>query len=318
MSGGTGSPRRVVIAALLSNLGIALAKLVAALITGSATMLAEAVHSLADTTNQGLLLLGLTLSGKSDPEKYPLGRSGESYFWAFIVSLMLFFGGGVFAVYEGVHKFGEQDHSPSSPIVGLVVLLVSLGLEAGSFVVAIREFNKTRGSRKLSQALFNVKDPTIPVVLLEDTGAVLGLFIALIALAVSWVTGSALPDAIGSIFIGLLLCAIGILLARDTRSLLLGESATPEMRARVLELVRSTEGIEDVRQLLTMHLGPESVILALKVRFRSGMTVEEAERVTDELEERVRAELPQMTSIFVEPDSDYDAKLDPAGQALPT
>lgn len=317
MSAGKGNPRRVVIAALLGNFGIAAAKFVAALLSGSATMLAEGVHSLADTCNQGLLLLGLTLSERSDPERYPLGRSGESYFWAFIVSLMLFFGGGVFAVYEGVHKLSEPHHAPSSPILGLVVLVVSLALEASSFFVAIREFNKTRGQRKLSQALFNVKDPTIPVVLLEDTGAVLGLFMALLALAISWVTQSALADAIGSIFIGLLLCTIGILLAKDTRSLLLGESATPEMRARVLELARGTEGIEDVRQLLTMHLGPESIILALKVRFRAGMTVEEAERVTDVLEERVRAELPQMTSIFVEPDSDYDARLDPAGQALP-
>jgi cation diffusion facilitator family transporter len=290
---GKGDPRKVVLAALLGNAGIAVAKFVAAWLSGSITMLAEGVHSVADTANQALLLVGMGLSKKLDPERYPLGRAKERYFWAFIVSLMLFFLGGVYAIYEGVHKLLAGSSGHGSPIAAVVVLVVSLAMEAGSFFVAARE------------------DPTIPVVLLEDTGAVLGLTVAIVAVVSAWLTGSQAADAIGSIVIGALLCVIGITLARDTRSLLIGESATPEVRRRVLELACTTPGVEDVTQLLTMHLGPDTVILALKVRFSSGIPVEQVESITDAIEERIRSELPQMTRIFIEADSDYDAKLDP-------
>jgi len=308
---GKGDPRKVVLAALLGNAGIAVAKFVAAWLSGSITMLAEGVHSVADTANQALLLVGMGLSKKLDPERYPLGRAKERYFWAFIVSLMLFFMGGVYAVYEGVHKLGARPEAHGSPLVAVIVLVVSLGLESGSFFVAMREFNKARAGRPFYEALFRGKDPTIPVVLLEDTGAVLGLAIALVAVVTTWLSGSQAADAVGSIAIGVLLCVIGLTLARDTRSLLIGESATPETRRRALELARSTPGVADVTQLLSMHLGPDTVILALKVRFSPGIAVEEVERITDAIEDRIRNEMPQMTRIFVEADSDYDAKLDP-------
>jgi cation diffusion facilitator family transporter len=313
---GKGDARKVVMAALFGNLGIAIAKFIAAWLSGSITMLAEGVHSVADTCNQGLLLIGMNLAGRRDVNRYPLGRAKESYFWAFIVSLFLFFLGGVYAIYEGVHKLGD-DHEPGSPLVPVIVLVISIGLEAGSFTVAFREFNRSRGNRSIREALFSGKDPTIPVVLLEDTGAMLGLVFALIAVVATWLTGSPLADSIGSITIGVLLCAIGLALAKDTRSLLIGEGATPEMRERALALARSCEGVDDVRQMLTMHLGPDSILAALKVRFRPGLGVADVERITDAIEERIRSEIPQMNRIFVEADSDYDEALDEDRSAPP-
>ncbi|MFO0567097.1 MAG: cation diffusion facilitator family transporter [Polyangiaceae bacterium] len=302
---GHGDSKRAVVAAMTANAGIAIAKFVAAFFSGSITMLAEGVHSVADTANQGLLLLGMGLAEKTDPERYPLGRAKERYFWAFIVALMLFFLGGVYAIYEGVHKLREPSHAPGSQIVPLVVLSVSILLEGGSFVVAFREFKKQKGDKSFGEALFEGRDPTIPVVLLEDTGAIVGLVVALASVLVTWVTGSSVADSVGSIVIGVLLCTIGVLLARDTKSLLIGESATPEMRARALELMLGTPGVEAVTKMLTMHLGPDTILVALKVRFRDGMTVAECENVIDDLEARVREGVPQMKKIFVEPDGDY-------------
>jgi cation diffusion facilitator family transporter len=305
---GGGNAREVVLAAMLGNGAIAIAKFVAAYISGSITMLAEGVHSVADTANQALLLLGMGLAKKPDYDRYPLGRAKEAYFWAFIVALMLFFLGGVFAIYEGVHQLAEKDHVPGSQLVPVIVLSLSICFEGGSFWVAFREFQKSRGDRPLKEALFGGKDPTIPIVLLQVTGAMLGLIVALIAVVTSWVSRSAVADGVGSIVIGVLMCAIGISLAHDTRSLLLGESATPEMRKRALELARGTPGVEDVTQLMTLHLGPDTVLLALKIRLRSGMSVEEIEVVVDDLETRVRAEIPAMKRIFVEPDGDWEPK----------
>lgn len=307
-----GDSRKVVLAALGGNVLIAVAKLVAAALSGSAAMLAEGVHSLADTGNQGLLLLGMGLSRKEDRERFPFGRAMETYFWAFIVSLMLFSLGGAFAIYEGIHKLTGPPHEPVSVLVSVVVLVVSLAIEGYSFSVAAREFNRTRRGRSIRQALLQGRDPTIPIVLLEDAGAVVGLLVALVAVLVSGATGSGVADGMGSLVIGVLLCGIAIVLGRATHGLLIGEGATPEMRERALAAVRDTPGVLDVTQMLTMHLGPDTVVLALKVRFARGSAVEEVERITNLLEERVRAEIPEMKKIFVEADGDYDNALDPA------
>ena len=304
-------PKKVVIAALVANGGIAIAKFVAAWLSGSATMVAEGVHSVADSANQALLLLGMTLAARKAPALYPLGRQRERYFWAFMVSLTLFFLGGVFAIYEGIGRIRGGHGDPVSPIAAVVVLVVSIALESGSFIVAIREFNRMRGKRPFAQALFSSKDPTIPVVLLEDAGAVAGLFVALAAVLVAWATGSHVADGIGSIVIGVLLCAIGLLLAGDTKSLLIGESASPEQEQAALEHAESTAGVEAVTQLLTMHLGPDSILLALKIRFRDGMSLGEIEGAINAVEERIRSAVPAMTRIFVEPDGAYDRSKDP-------
>jgi cation diffusion facilitator family transporter len=297
--------KKVVLAAMSGNAVIMLAKLFAALVSGSVAMLAEAVHSLADTANQALLLLGTHLGKKSDPVRYPLGRAREIYFWAFVVAMMLFLLGGVFAIYEGVHKLIAPSSEASSPVVPLIVLGVSVVCEAASFVVAMREFRMQKGQRRLREALFAGKDPTIPIVLLEDSGALLGLALAILAVLASWLSGSHLPDAIGSILIGALLCGIGIVLARDTKSLLIGEGATVEHRREALVAIEATPGVEAVTQMLTYHLGPETVLLALKIRFKASLSVAELEQSIDDLEARVRARVPVMKKIFVEPDGDY-------------
>lgn len=308
---GAGDSRKVVLAALTGNLLIAVAKFVAAAMSGSAAMLAEGVHSVADTANQALLLLGMSLSNKDDP-RFPMGRAGERYFWAFVVALMLFLLGGVFALYEGVKKLSGHTSHGASMGVSVAVLVVSLVIEGGSFSVAAREFRRARGSRSLRDALFHGRDPTIPMVLLEDTGAVVGLLIALASVLVTWVTGSGVADAVGSLGIGIVLCGIGLLLAFETHGLIIGEGATPEVRAKALGVIRATPGVDEVTQMLTLHLGPDTILLALKVRFRPDATVRDVEEVTNDIEERVRAEIPEMKRIFVEADSVYDSALDPA------
>jgi cation diffusion facilitator family transporter len=309
-----GDSRKVVLAALGGNVLIAIAKIVAAILSGSAAMLAEGVHSFADTGNQGLLLLGMGLSRKEDRERFPFGRAMETYFWAFIVSLMLFSVGGTFAIYEGIHKLTAPPKEPGPILVSVAVLLVSLAIEGASFSVAVREFNRARRGRPFRQALFAGRDPTIPIVLLEDAGAMVGLLVALVSVLVSRATGSGVADGVGSIVIGVLLCGIAIVLARETHGLLIGEGATPEMRERTLVVIRGTPGVIDVTQMLTMHLGPDTVVLALKVRFARGSAIEDVERTTNLLEARVRAEVPEMKKIFVEPDGDYDTARDPAMQ----
>lgn len=299
------SRQKVVLAAMSGNAVITAAKTAAALVSGSVAMLAESVHSLADTANQALLLLGTHLGKKSDPVRYPLGRATEVYFWAFVVAMMLFLLGGVFAVYEGVRKLLVPPDQPAAPLLPLIVLGISAVCEAVSFAIAFREFRTQRGNRTFREALFAGKDPTVPIVLLEDTGALLGLALALAAVVATWLTGSHLPDALGSIAIGVLLCTVGFLLARDTKSLLIGEGATAEDRQQALMAIQGTGGVEAVTQMLTYHLGPDTVLLALKVRFAPNLSVAEVERAVDDLEARVRARVPIMKRIFVEPDGDY-------------
>jgi cation diffusion facilitator family transporter len=303
--------RRVVLAALGGNALIAVAKFVAAWLSGSAAMFAEAVHSVADTANQGLLLVGMALSEKRDPTRYPLGRARESYLWAFIVSLMLFLLGGVVALYEGAKKLTGPHENHGSVLAAVAVLAISIVLELSSFRVAAKEFNRTRGRRSIAAALFYGKDPTIPIVLLEDTAALVGLATAFAAVAITWATGSVVADAVGSLLIGVLLCAVGLTLAYETHGLIIGEAATPEMRAQALGVVTSTPGVEGVSQMLTLHIGPDTILLALKVRFRRGATVEDVERITNDVEDRVRTTIPEMKKIFIEADGDYDPRKDP-------
>jgi cation diffusion facilitator family transporter len=311
MATGGADPRKVVIAALAANAGIALAKFIAAFLSGSITMMAEGVHSLADTANQGLLLVGMVRSARKDPLHFPMGKSREIYFWAFIVSLLLFFLGGVFAIAEGVGKLRSGNHEHGSLIAPMVVLGVSVLAEGGSFVVAFRQFDKSRQGKPFFKALFGGKDPTIPLVLLEDTGAMLGLVIALVAIVLAWVTGSSAIDAVGSIVIGALLCGIGILLAKDTHGLLIGEGIGDDLREEIIAIARGVDGVDDVTQVLSLYLGPDNVLLALKVRFPQTLVIADVERITDRLEERLQAAHPELKRIFVEADSHYDPTKDP-------
>src|SRR5262245_58460993 len=192
-----GNSRKVVFAALAGNGAIAISKFVAAYFSGSIAMLAEGVHSVADSANQALLLVGMGLSLRKDPIRFPFGWAKERYFWAFVVALVLFFLGGVFAIYEGLRKvLDPSGHSPESQLVAVIVLVVSIGFEMASFVVVFREFNKSRGRHTIAQALFHSKDPTIPIVLLEDTGALLGLLIVLVVVGFTWMLNSSIADAV--------------------------------------------------------------------------------------------------------------------------
>lgn len=300
--------KKVVVAALAGNLAITVCKFAAAILSGSTATLAEAFHSVADTGNQGLLLVGMWLAARPPDARFPFGRAGEKYFWPFVVALMLFAVGGAFAIYEGAQHVFHPEVASGSRIWSYAVLGVSLVFESLSFRVAYREFQLVAKGRSWLRTMLDARDPTIPLVLAEDTGALIGLLIAFVGVLLSHLTGQAFWDPAASIVIGLLLCVIAAVLARITHGLLIGESATVEDQSRVLDIVRGVSGVTDVTQLLTMHLGPDVVILALKVAFRPGMTIEEAEDTTNELERRIRQEMPHMRKIFVEPDSKGDGR----------
>jgi cation diffusion facilitator family transporter len=300
--------RKVVLAALAGNVAIAACKFAAAYLSHSTATLAEAVHSLADTGNQGLLLVGMQLAARPPDERFPFGRAGERYFWPFVVALLLFSVGGAFAIFDGVSHLLHPSVEPHQHLWSYGVLGVSLVIEGLSFKVAYAEFRKLAGTRTIRQALFDSRDPTIPLVLAEDTTAITGLFVALLAVGLSDLTGQDFWDPVGSVVIGLLLCAVSIVLARITHGLLIGESATPEDRGKVLELTRAVDGVDAVTQVLTLHLGPDVILLSMKIAFRPSLTVLQVEDVTNEIEERVRAAMPQMVKIFIEVDSRGDMR----------
>ena len=316
MSGhGGGNPVKVIRAALFANLAIAVCKFVAAYLSHSTATLAEAVHSLADTGNQGLLFLGVTLALKRD-DRYAFGRAMERYFWPFLVAILLFSVGGAFALYEGIHKAIHPDVPDLSnfwsvrqgPLTSLVVLGLSAVLEGYSCSVALKEFRLENKGKEFKTALFEGKDPTIPLVLMEDIAALIGLTLAFTAVGLSALTGNGIWDAIGSIVIGVLLMVVAVLIARDTHSLLIGERATLEDEQRTRTITEGTSGVVRVTQLLTMHLGPDFIVLALKVAFDPSLTVAQMEATINEIERRIRDEQPTMKKIFVEPDSHGDLR----------
>jgi cation diffusion facilitator family transporter len=300
--------RKVVLAALAGNVAIAACKFAAAFLSHSTATLAEAVHSLADTGNQGLLLVGMTLAARPASARFPFGRASERYFWPFVVAVMLLSVGGAFAIFEGFDHLlhpAPQEHAFKW---SYGVLGVSLAMEAMSFRVAMQEFRKLAGGLPIQRALLEARDPTIPLVLAEDATAITGLVVALLAVTANALTGQDFWDPLGSIVIGALLCAVALVLAKVTHGLLIGESATPENQARALELASSVGGVERVTQLLTMHLGPDVVLLAMKIAFVPTLRVAEVEDVTNRIEAKIRAELPQMRKIFIEADSAGDLR----------
>ena len=304
---GQADSKKVVIAALAGNVAIAVCKFGAAYMSGSTATLAEAVHSLADTGNQALLLVGMRLAAAGASDKFAFGRASERYFWPFVVALLLFSVGGAFAVFEGIdHLFhgGPQ----GSRLWSYGVLGVSLVMEAMSFRVAFREFKLMAKGKPLREALFDSRDPTIPLVLAEDTMAMVGLVLAFVAVGLSQITSIAWLDPAGSILIGIALCGVAVLLAKITHALLIGESATAEDQTTALDITEAVEGVERVTQMLTLHLGPEEVVLAMKLAFRAGMKVEEVEDLTNEIERRIRAKMPHMRKIFIEVDSRGDGR----------
>lgn len=315
-----GDSKKVVYAAMVGNGLIAISKFAAGIFTGSASMISEAVHSVADTSNQGLLLYGMKRARRRPTKLHPLGYAPESYFWPFMVAIVIFLLGGVFAIYEGVHGFmlGEEGHTEQGdPMWNYIVLGAAIVFESTVFYVALKEFWKLKGDRKAVDVFLRAKDPTIPVVLMEDTAALLGLVIALVAVGLIQATGWFGWDAMGSLTIGVLLVGVSFLLAKETHSLLIGESASPESRQRVVDIVEGDADVEEVTQLISMHRGPEDVILALKVHFLRNLEVDAVEEAIDRMEAVIREAMPEMKRIFIEPDSHYDATEDDSELAVP-
>ena len=308
-----GDSKKVVYAAMVGNGLIAVSKFAAGIFTGSTAMISEAVHSVADTSNQGLLLFGMRRARRRPTALHPLGYAPESYFWPFMVAIVIFLLGGVFALYEGIHGFmggAEASADHGDPLWNYIVLGAAIVFEGAVFAVAIKEFWKLKGERKAVEVFLKAKDPTIPVVLMEDSAALLGLIIALLAVGLTQATGWYGWDALGSCAIGVLLCGVAYLLAKETHSLLIGESASLASRERVVELVESDPEVEELTQLITMHRGPEDVLLALKVHFIQTLELDAVEEAINRVEETIREQLPEMKHIFIEPDSHYDAAKD--------
>lgn len=301
MSAGGGN--RAIIAALLANLGIAVAKFVGYLITGASSMLAEAVHSVADTGNQGLLLLGGKRAERAATPEHPFGYGRDRYFYGFVVALMLFSLGAVFAIYEGLHKLAEPEPL-TSPLVAVVILLVAICLEGFSFRTAVGESRPIKGNRSWWLFIRQAKAPELPVVLLEDFGALVGLVLALAGVGLTVLTGDPVWDGIGTLCIGLLLATIAVVLVIEMKSLLIGEGALPPVVGRIVTELERGDDIDRVIHLRTQYLGPEELLVAAKIGCAPGLAVGDLARAIDEAEGRVRTAVPEARMIYLEPDLD--------------
>jgi cation diffusion facilitator family transporter len=298
---GTWPGMKAVFAALAANLGIAVAKFVAFLVTGSASMLAEAVHSLADTGNELLLIIGRGRSNRPRSEEHPFGFGRERYLYGFVVSVMLFTVGATFSVYQGVHKIVSPE-PVHSPWVDYGVLALSAVLEAFSLRTGVREANRLRGDRGWGTFIRRAKAPELPVVLLEDTAALFGLVFAFAGVALSAVTGDGRWDGAGSLGIGVLLAAAAAIVAVETKSLLIGESASTEMQRMILAALEEGPGVMQVIHLRTVHVGPDSLLVAGKIAVRETDTAAQVAADINAAEQRIRTAVPIATTIYLEPD----------------
>ncbi len=307
--------RRAIVAAFAANLGIALAKFGAFLFTGAASMLAEAVHSVADTGNQALLFLGSARARRAPTEEHPFGYGRERYFWAFVVALVLFSLGALFAIGEGIEKI-RFPHELASPHWAIAVLAVSIALETGSLITARREANLVRRGESWVAFIRHTKSPELPVVLLEDLGALMGLSIACLGIGLAIWTGDPRFDAAGSVAIGLLLGTIAVLLAIEMKSLLIGEAASPADVAKIRSAMESAPHVARVIHLRTLHLGPDDLLVASKLAFDPRLDFTALAKAIDETERRVRAVVPAARLIFLEPDVDKGVSTPPTPAAL--
>jgi cation diffusion facilitator family transporter len=308
----TESSPRAIIAALAANLGIAVTKLVAFVLTGASSMLAEAIHSIADSGNQGLLLFGSKRSTREPDEKHPFGYGRERYIYAFIVSIVLFTVGGLFALYEAYHKFHEVHTGHPDKLltsrwwwVPLVVLAAAIVMESFSFHTAISESNAVRGDAGWWEFVRDARAPELPIVLFEDFAALIGLCFALAGVGLTLLTDNGYFDVAGTAAIGALLVAVAVVLAIETKSLLLGESAQAGDLALIESALRGEEHVLDILVLRTVHVGPDSLLVACKI---SVTPTDSAQVLTDTInaaEARIRAVVPQAVFIFIEPDIAY-------------
>jgi cation diffusion facilitator family transporter len=298
--GGGHGGTKAIIAALLANLGIAISKFVAFLVTGASSMLAEAIHSLADSGNQVLLLVGGRRAQRAATPQHPFGYGRDRYIYAFIVSIVLFSVGGLFAIYEGVHKL-QHPEGLKSPGWAIGVLVVAIVLEGYSLRTAVKETAAVKSpDDSYWQFIRHARSPELPVVLLEDTAALLGLVLALLGVGLSTLTGNGMYDGMGTVAIGVLLVVIAVILATETKSLLLGESATPEDQRKIVEALESA-GLS-VIHMRTLQLGPDEILVAAKIAVQHDDTAAGIARAIDEAERRIREAVPMARVIYLEPD----------------
>jgi cation diffusion facilitator family transporter len=291
----------VVIRALAANLGIAIAKFVVAFIAGSASMLSEAVHSLADTGNQVILLVGMRKARRAEDARHEFGYGSERYFWAFIVAVSLFTMGATFSIYEGTEKIVHRhEEALGNPLYAFIVIGVSLGLELFSLSGAIAEFKAFRAGRTFRRAFEESRDPVVFVVMFEDVADIIGLILALAGVGLAKLTGNVLWDGLMSIGVGIVLAMVAAYLALKTKHLLIGEAVTPKERDQISEVTRGAPGVRKLIHLRTLHLGPEDVIVAMKVAFDDDATTTQIAEYVDGIEDRLRTKLPHLKRIYIE------------------
>lgn len=307
--------KKAIVAAFLANLGIAIAKLVGFAITGASSMLAESVHSLADTGNQGLLVLGGRQAARLPTPEHPFGYGRDRYFWAFVVAMVLFLVGGLFAIYEGVDKL-RHPHDITSPAVALVILGVALVLEAISLRTAVKASHASRRGQSWVHFIRRSKSPELPVVLLEDLGALVGLAFAFTGVTLAVVTDQPRFDGAATLAIGVLLVVIAVILVLEMKSLLIGESATPEDQRRIRAELEGAPHVGRLIHMRTLHLGPEELLVAAKVEFDRELTVPAIAAAINECEARVRAAVPTARVIYLEPDLSAGSVPSPTTEAV--
>jgi cation diffusion facilitator family transporter len=295
--------KRAIVAALLANAGIAVAKFVGFLITGSSSMLAESVHSVADTSNQGLLLWGQRQASKKPDELHQFGYGRSRYFYSFVVALVLFTLGAAFALYEGYEKV-IHPHELTSPLVAVVILVVAIGLESYSFRTAIVESRPLKGSGGWWRFIRTSRNPELPVVLLEDTGALVGLVLALAGVGLTVLTGNPIWDGIGTLCIGALLAVIAVILMVEMHSALIGEGATEQEGDAIRTALVQTKNVDRVIHLRTQYIGPDEMLVGAKIALAPETDLATTASTIDAAEAAVRAAVPAVTFIYLEPDLD--------------
>jgi cation diffusion facilitator family transporter len=292
--------RKSVLAALSANGAIAVTKLVAAVISGSTAMLAEGIHSVADTGNQLLLLLGMRRSVRPPDEEHPFGHGKERFFWTFVVALTLFSVGGLVSIGRGVQGLLHREPTPDLPL-SLIVLILAAAFEGSALRVALRTFNRDRGPRSFYAGLRRAKNPETLTVVFEDTAALSGIAAAITALLLAHFTDDSSFDAAGVVAVGLILVVVAFALARESRDLLVGESATPEVRERIREAIEGCDDVDQIRDLLTMHVGPDDVLVNVEIAFADGLDTDGVEEAIRAVEERIFEAVQEAAKIFVEP-----------------
>ncbi|MEW8118277.1 MAG: cation diffusion facilitator family transporter [Candidatus Thiodiazotropha sp.] len=298
--------KKVIYAALIGNSLISITKFAAAFVTGSSAMLSEGIHSMVDTGNQGLLLYGIARSKKPADEAFPFGHGKEIYFWSFIVAILIFALGGGISIYEGV-KHLQHPEPIANPLINYIVLGLAMVFEGAAWLFAFREFSRAKGKWGYLEAVQRAKDPSIFVVLFEDTAAMLGLIVAFAGVALTQITGSYLFDGTASIIIGLILVGTAVWLAYETKGLLIGESANKAVVQGIRKMANDIDVVEYVNEVLTMHMGPDFVLVNMSVDFRDSVSADEVERAIGGMDGMIKQRFPQVKRIFIEAEKRFSS-----------